>query len=105
VTEEVSSATCTVCACLCDDLLITHRSGTILKAERACSLAEPWYLRQGMVRPSVAEIEGRAVPLSEAIQRAGTILDCSKSPLIYGLSRSSTEGRSIRPLRLATAPR
>jgi formylmethanofuran dehydrogenase subunit B len=46
-----------------------------------------------MVRPSVAEIEGRAVPLSEAIQRAGTILDCSKSPLIYGLSRSSTEGQ------------
>ena len=38
-------------------------------------------------------LRGRAVSLSEAIQRAAAILDRSKSPLIYGLSRSSTQGQ------------
>jgi formylmethanofuran dehydrogenase subunit B len=82
-----------VCACLCDDLRITHQRGRIVQAEGACSLAEPWYLRQGTTRPNVAEIDGRSVPLSDAIQQASSILDRSKSPLIYGLSRSSTEGQ------------
>jgi formylmethanofuran dehydrogenase subunit B len=82
-----------MCACLCDDLRITHQAGRIIQAERACSLAEPWYLRQGTTEPNVAEIEGRPVPLDEAIQQASAILGRSKSPLIYGLSRSSTDGQ------------
>lgn len=93
--EEVSvdNVTCTVCACLCDDLRITHRSGRIVRADRACWLAEPWFLQQGTVQHNVAEIEGRPVPLSEAIQHAAGILGRSKAPLIYGLSRSSTAGQ------------
>jgi formylmethanofuran dehydrogenase subunit B len=45
------------------------------------------------VQRSVAEIEGRGVSLGEGVQRAAAILDRAKSPLIYGLSRSSTEGQ------------
>src|SRR5687768_10925423 len=93
--EEVSvdNVTCTVCACLCDDLRITHQAGRIVRAEGACWLAEPWFLEQGTIRPNVAEMEGRAVPLSEAIQHAAAILSQSKAPLVYGLSRSSTAGQ------------
>lgn len=82
-----------MCACLCDDLRITHREGRIVQAEGACLLAEPWYLRQGTVQQDVAEIEGQAAPHRGAIERAVAILDVSHSPLIYGLSRSSTEGQ------------
>ena len=64
-----------------------------MQAECACPLAEPWYLRQGAAQPAQAEIEGKPASLSEAVQHATAILDRAKAPLIYGLSRSSTEGQ------------
>jgi formylmethanofuran dehydrogenase subunit B len=78
---------------LCDDLTITHQAGQIVRAERACALAEPWYLRQGTTQPPLAEVEGKSVSLSEAVERAAAILGGAKSPLLYGLSRSSTVGQ------------
>jgi formylmethanofuran dehydrogenase subunit B len=87
---------------LCDDLRVTHRGGKIIQAERACSLAEPWYLRQGTTQPNIAEIEGRLAMLPEAIEEAAAVLARAKSPLIYGLSRSSTEGQRAA-VRLADA--
>ncbi len=89
----VENVTCTVCACLCDDLRIAHQAGRVVTADGACRLAEPWYLQQGTTQPSVAQINGQAVPLSEALSRAADILRRAKSPLIYGLSRSSTAGQ------------
>lgn len=82
-----------MCACLCDDLRITHEAGRIIQAEGACSLAEPWYLKQGATQPNVAEIDGQPAPFEEAVRRAAAILNRSKAPLIYGLSRSSTDGQ------------
>jgi len=78
---------------LCDDLTITHQSGRILRAEGACWLAEPWYLKQGLEQPPSAQIDGQAVPIDDAVQRAASILDQAKAPLVYGLSRSSTAGQ------------
>lgn len=91
--QEVADITCTVCACLCDDLVVTHQSGKVLSAEGACPLAEPWFLQQGEVQRSVAEVEGSGVSLKEGIQQAASILAHAKAPLIYGLSRSSTDGQ------------
>lgn len=92
-TSQIENVTCTVCACLCDDLRIAALDGRILQADGACSLAEPWFQRQGTTHPDVAEFKGHSVSASEAIERAAEILNASKSPLIYGLSRSSTEGQ------------
>lgn len=88
-----SDVTCPVCACLCDDLRIRVEGGRIVHAERACPLAEPWFLDQGSRRPPAAEIEGQEVPLDEAIAKARELLSTSVAPLIYGLSRSSTAGQ------------
>jgi formylmethanofuran dehydrogenase subunit B len=88
-----TNVTCTVCACLCDDLRITHEAGRIVRADGACWLAEPWFLGQGTARPQVAEINGKAAELQDAIVHAVSILEGSKNPLIYGLSRSSTDGQ------------
>jgi formylmethanofuran dehydrogenase subunit B len=84
---------CTVCGCVCDDLRITVEEGRISKCEGACCLSEPWFLAQDSRRPPAALIDGRPAPLDEAVARAADLLRAASSPLIYGLSRSSTEGQ------------
>jgi formylmethanofuran dehydrogenase subunit B len=84
---------CTVCGCVCDDLRIAVERGRISKAEGACRLAEPWFLGQESRQPPVAVIEGQPAPLEVATARAANLLRAASSPLIYGLSRSSTEGQ------------
>jgi formylmethanofuran dehydrogenase subunit B len=85
---------CTVCGCVCDDLQVTVTERRISHVDRACSLAEPWFasLSRAPARP-LASVDGEAVSLAEAIARAAEILRNSRSPLIWGLSRSSTAGQ------------
>lgn len=98
MTHIIENVACTVCGCVCDDLSLTVDQGRIERAQRACSLAEPWLLGQDAQQPPVAEIAGRPAPYEAACERAADILRTARSPLIYGLSRSSTEGQ-----RAATA--
>jgi formylmethanofuran dehydrogenase subunit B len=91
--EQFEHVACTVCGCVCDDLRMTVEQGRISKCEGACHLAEPWFLGQGISQPPVALIEDQPVSLPEAVNRAADILRAASSPLIYGLSRSSTDGQ------------
>jgi formylmethanofuran dehydrogenase subunit B len=91
--RQVEDVACTVCGCVCDDLRITLDQGRIVHAEGACQLAEPWFLGQDRRQPPVAAIEGRPASLEAGVARAAGILRSARSPLIYGLSRSSTEGQ------------
>jgi formylmethanofuran dehydrogenase subunit B len=91
--QTTENVACTVCGCVCDDLRVTVDRGRVVRAEGACSLAEPWFFAQGARQPPAAEIAGRPEALGEALDRAAEILRRSRSPLIYGLSRSSTEGQ------------
>jgi formylmethanofuran dehydrogenase subunit B len=84
---------CTVCGCVCDDLRVTVEGGRIIRADGACLLAEPWLLGQDTRQPAIAEIEGQPALLEAAVAKAAEILRKSSSPLIYGMSRSSTEGQ------------
>ena len=93
---------CTVCGCVCDDLKLTVQEGRIVAAEGACNLAEPWLLAQDSRRPPTAEVAGCPVPWKSAVANAAEILRAAKSPLIYGLSRSSTQGQR-QAVRLADA--
>jgi len=77
---------CTVCGCVCDDLRITADGERILKAERACGLAEPWLLAQRAGGKPQDSWESK-------LDTAAAILNASRCPLIYGLSRSTTEGQ------------
>ncbi|CAN5295964.1 formylmethanofuran dehydrogenase subunit B [soil metagenome] len=96
--RTIADVACTVCGCVCDDLAVTVDGDTIMKVTNACSLAEPWFPAQAAARPPKAMINGIEVTFDDAIQKAAAILRDSKSPLIYGLSRSTTEGQ-----RAATA--
>jgi len=84
---------CTVCGCVCDDLQIVVDEGRVKSCVGACRLAEPWFLGQESRRPPVALVDEQPVPLEAAIGRAASILRAASSPVIYGLSRSSTEGQ------------
>jgi formylmethanofuran dehydrogenase subunit B len=89
----VSDVACTICGCVCDDLRMTIDGGRITKAEGACHLAEPWFLAQETQEPPAAQIESQPAPIDEAIARSADILRAAKWPLVFGLSRSSTEGQ------------
>ncbi len=100
--EVFDDVACTVCGCVCDDLKLTVENGRIVRAEGACELAEPWLLAQNSRRPAEAEIAGRPVNLEAAVAKSAEILKAAKAPLIYGLSRSSTQGQR-QAVRLADA--
>lgn len=89
----VSDVACTICGCVCDDLRMTIDGGRITKAEGACHLAEPWFLAQETQEPPAAQIEGQSASIEEAIERSAEILRAAKWPLVFGLSRSSTDGQ------------
>ncbi len=84
---------CTVCGSVCDDLRVTVAGGRVLSADGACRLAKPWFEALNDPQPPVAEIADSPVSLAEAYTRAAELLTASRYPLIYGLSRSTTEGQ------------
>jgi formylmethanofuran dehydrogenase subunit B len=84
---------CTVCGCVCDDLQITVDGGRITHTTGACQLAEPWFLSQNISFPPAAEIAGQSADPEAAYRRTVELLTAAKYPLIFGLSRSTTEGQ------------
>ncbi len=95
VSAQFDDVACTVCGCVCDDLQLTVQGGRISQATNACRLAEPWFLQQGDHSPPAAAVGGVECPFETAIERAAGLLRRSRSPLIYGLSRSSTPGQRV----------
>ena len=96
--NTITDVACTICGCVCDDLKITTENGAVVKADRACGLAEPWFLEQTSQHVSAYFIDQQPSSYADAIERATQLLHESHAPLIYGLSRSSTAGQ-----RAATA--
>lgn len=94
--KVITDVTCTVCGCVCDDLRIGLSGNRIERVEPRCSLASAWFERLTTTQQSPipsAQVEGRPVELKTGIARAAEILHQSQAPLIWGLSRSSTEGQ------------
>lgn len=85
---------CTVCGCVCDDLVVTVDADRISNVRGVCRLAEPWFARLGdSSKRATACISGQPVTYNEAIERTVEILRNSRAPLIWGLTRSSTAGQ------------
>lgn len=96
--DTIRNVACTVCGCVCDDLAVTVDAGRVVAAAGACRLAEPWFLGQNATRPPAAAIDGLPAEPEAAFARAAELLAAARAPLVYGLSRSTTEGQ-----RAATA--
>mgnify|MGYP003346547153 CR=1 FL=1 len=70
------------------------REGRLVDLQPACALAEPWWrLRTETIVDVAAQVRGEAVSFETAVLHAARILDAARTPLIYGLSRSSTPGQ------------
>lgn len=83
---------------MCDDLSVTVSGGRIAGFSPPCPLAEKWLLNRADGGSAPAFIDGRPADLETAFRRAAELLRGSVSPLVYGLSRSTTDGQ-----RAATA--
>ncbi len=92
----IPHATCLACGCLCDDIRVTVDRGRVVGADRACAVGLPWFLADhpGEGHPAVL-VEGRAVSLDEALDRASAILSQARSPVVWGLTRSSVEAVAV----------
>lgn len=91
--QTIHDVACTVCGCVCDDLTVQVDTGSIVKVERACSLAQPWFDRLSEVAPFAARVQGKSTTVDDAVAEAARLLRESRAPLIFGLSRSSTAGQ------------
>jgi formylmethanofuran dehydrogenase subunit B len=91
--QAFENVACTRCGCVCDDLTVMVDGGRVTRIEPHCALAEPWFQEQDTRQPPVAQIDGRPASLDEAVRQTAEILNASRYPLIYGLSRSSTDGQ------------
>ena len=91
--QTFTSVGCTVCGCVCDDLTVTVDRGRVTEARGACKLAEPWFLAQNTSSSPAVLLDGQPAEPEAAFARAAEILRTARYPLIYGLSRSTTEGQ------------
>ena len=86
--------TCPGCGCVCDDLTVEVQGDQLLSVTPHCELANQWY--RGLSNPqrrTTATINGTSVPISQALEAAAKLLNAATSPVIYGLSHSSTAGQ------------
>jgi formylmethanofuran dehydrogenase subunit B len=88
-----ADVTCTACACLCDDLQVGTDGQRVIEISTDCPLAQDWFRVQGQSSPPPAAIRGKPVGLDQALGRAVELIRSASSPLVYGLSRSSTPGQ------------
>ena len=70
---------CTVCGCVCDDLIVRVANDRIVDVQNACPLAEPWFASLDQTCPPLATIRRMPVELSEAIVCASEILAASRA--------------------------
>jgi formylmethanofuran dehydrogenase subunit B len=92
--QIIENVACTMCGCVCDDLKLTVTGGCISAVSPGCALAEPWLLGQSAGDDATGcRVGGKIVSFDHAVDRAARILGKAVSPLIYGLSSSSTPGQ------------
>src|SRR5262245_30584860 len=90
----VSSATCTFCGCVCDDIELHADEARILNAKHACGLGASWFRHHTAERAHPdAIVDGRPASLDAAIEAAAGYLHAANQPLVYGLSNATSEAQ------------
>jgi len=88
----IENVICKFCGCLCDDIIVEVEDNRILKTKRACSNGKGLFFEYdpAFQKPLV---DGKQVEWDEAVSASVDILTKADSPLIYGLSSTSTEAQ------------
>ena len=90
--EIFENVTCKFCGCLCDDITVEVADGRIVKARKACPNGRGTFLEYD-ASFQTPMVNGQEVEWEEAVSAAVDILNEADSPLIYGLSSTSTEAQ------------
>lgn len=83
---------CTFCGSLCDDLEVETENNQIKKVKRACVIGRNKLLHAQSDLASL-RVDGQPVSADAALDEAARILRGARSPLIYGLSSTTTEAQ------------
>jgi formylmethanofuran dehydrogenase subunit B len=81
-------ATCGGCGLVCDDIELAGE-----RLVRTCPLGEAWFVERLAPPPPLARVDGREVTLDAALDAAASILREARSPLVYGLGRTTCEAQ------------
>jgi formylmethanofuran dehydrogenase subunit B len=84
---------CTGCGCVCDDLEVLVEENRVVDVTGACNLVRDWYLQLDAGPACWSHVGGQPASPDDAIRRAAELLRTSRQPLIFGLSRSATDGQ------------
>ena len=87
----VTSATCTSCGCLCDDIDLHIENGRIVRAERACTLGREWFFGHHRHRDVTVLVDGGPAALDDAIEAAADILANAKFEVGFGRGKVSID--------------
>ncbi len=94
-TRVIENATCTFCGCVCDDQILTvdDDAKRITKVQNTCALGRAWFTEHFDEKRPAATIDGRAVGVEEAVEKAARILASARYPVTYGLSDTTCEAQ------------
>ncbi|WP_201025177.1 hypothetical protein [Desulfitobacterium hafniense] len=81
---------CAFCGCLCDDLKVEVEDNKITKVNNACAIGRN-KLMHAQTDCAALKVNGREAAWGEALAEAAKILVKAKSPLVYGLSSTTSE--------------
>ncbi len=92
--EVIENVVCTFCGCLCDDVLVEvdEEAGRITRLRRVCANGRGLFHHYDPT-PRPPTVDGQPVSWDEAVSAAVRILEAADSPLIYGLSSTSSEAQ------------
>ncbi len=92
MSEIHENVVCKFCGCLCDDIIVEVEDARISKVKKACPNGRGMFLDydSSFSKPFV---DGQEVEWDEAVAASVEILNKADSPLIYGLSSTSSEAQ------------
>lgn len=90
------NVTCPFCGLLCDDLVVENRDGRLQVQAGGCAKAETGFDRPS--EPASPLMDGQAVGLNDAVQRAAAILRDAKLPLYSGMATDVAGVRAVLDL-------
>jgi formylmethanofuran dehydrogenase subunit B len=92
MSTSIENVVCSFCGCLCDDIVVEVDQGKIAKVRKVCANGRGLFTHYDPT-PQRPTVDGRDTSWKEAVGEAARILDAADSPIIYGLSSTSTEAQ------------
>lgn len=89
-----TTATCTGCSLLCDDIEVALTEGRLSHVKNLCRKGYA-HFQSAFTERTDPVIDGEKATFDQAISRAAEILKNAKSPLLYGWSNCTLEAQAV----------